>query len=340
MSLSLYLDKKTRVGEGAVVEMASAFPPGLDEITVAPDNSLFGMGDAGKADDFLSSLKEIQQTLDSQSIEVNLAMDNVCSGGLSVTGDYRKRLYVFLSKFLELRIPLVLSEPMLIDYAVNSFPELKIIVYSPSSHGLLDFHLRGNFYTEVISRYDNVKRLILPSDLNRDFQSIRLVRETVDCEIALIVNEGDVFCNPFRISELTSLSHLSPDGDMSYYRKVESIYQSKRDRIFSETPWRLFSSPWIRPEDLNLYESLGINDFIILANVDREKAGRVIQAYADREYHGNLLGILKYGKDMAGKVNLDNDRLKDFLNNIVQKETCIRDCQLCRVCINEADKLI
>ena len=52
-------------------------------------------------------------------------------------------------------------------------------------------------------------------------------------------------------------------------------------------------SRWIRPEDLHVYEALGVKEFKI---IDRSRSTawllRATKAYASRRYDGNLLDIL------------------------------------------------
>lgn len=69
------------------------------------------------------------------------------------------------------------------------------------------------------------------------------------------------------------------------------LWQCTRRRLLQ--PELFLSSRWIRPEDLHVYESLGIDEFKI---IDRSRSTawllRATQAYASRRYDGNLLDIL------------------------------------------------
>lgn len=330
MALNLYLDKKTDINNLTTFLSGIA---GVDEITVSLDNSLFKLDNENALKSFLASLRNINHLLNSMNIAINLAVDNVCTGGMSATEDYRRRLLTFLKKIEKMGICVILSEPMLIDFVLKNFKDLKVIIYARSSHGILDFHIRCCFYTKVMGEQGNINRIILPSDLNRNFESIKIIRNLTDCEISLVANEGDVFCSPFRISELCSLSHISASDDQGYYTKVEKIYQSKRNEIFLKNPWRLIASPWIRPDDIDFYEKLGVNSFTILASNNLEGSRKMVQAYLERRYDRNLLDILKYGESLRNKISINNAAFNGFVRRVFAAKGCTADCSVCRVCM-------
>ena len=76
-------------------------------------------------------------------------------------------------------------------------------------------------------------------------------------------------------------------------------------------------SRWIRPEDLHVYESLGIEEFKI---IDRSRSTawllRATKAYASRSYDGNLLDIVSLemlGDPYAFHPNIEEQSRKRLL---------------------------
>ena len=139
-------------------------------------------------------------------------------------------------------------------------------------------------------------------------------------------------------------------------------------------------SRWIRPEDLHVYEALGIDDFKI---IDRSRSTawllRATKAYATRNYDGNLLDIVSLEmlgdpqgfhsnieeqarkrllqvdrrerhlmlrmfslrqRLLALKVTIDNAALSDFLDGFRKIRCAETFCDNCRYCHDYADRAV
>ena len=139
-------------------------------------------------------------------------------------------------------------------------------------------------------------------------------------------------------------------------------------------------SRWIRPEDLHVYEAMGVKEFKI---IDRSRSTawllRATKAYASRRYDGNLLDILSL--EMLGdpdgfhpdieeqsrqrlikldreerrlmlrmfrlrerlfalKVTIDNAALSDFLRGFRSIPCAETFCDDCRYCHRYAERAV
>ena len=227
----------------------------------------------------------------------------------------------------------MLSEPMLIAFAAQEFEKLRIIAYAKSSHGILDFHLRARFFENIFGKAGNLARIVIPSDLNRDFRAIAAIRNEVRCELGVVVNEGDVLYNPFSISEQCALSHFGSIRDPSRLKDCERIFRTKREELYRRDPWRLLASPWVRPQDLHYYEDAGIDSFMALAAADPDLTLRIVRAYGERSYHGNLMRILYFGESLADSFTIRCADLEDFMPRIRNAGGCADHCTDCRICM-------
>ena len=226
-------------------------------------------------------MHEVHSLLRKSGIALNLLLDHVCWGGKNLMVLYQRRLERFLALISEENIHLVLTEPTLINFIASYYPEITFTIAASSSYGSFDFHLRSRHYEDYFNYKGSLKRIIIPSDLNRDFATLKAIRDACSCELSVRVNEGDIFCSPFRLSEETSLSHISPYKENDYYKMVEETFSTMRRECFLKDPWRAIASPWIRPEDVGYYEALGIDYFTIFVG-RKSNISKLLKAYADR----------------------------------------------------------
>ena len=331
--LCVQLDKNVVVNKDLIGDLLSQGAFFVDEVAIFFD---LGFLETGLPSDFLhvkEELKEIHHILQEKGILLNLLLDNACWGGKNFMTSYRKRLEKLLTLVVQEQIALVIMEPTLINYIAVHYPELSFIIAASSGHGLFDFHLRCRYYEQYFNQRDNLKRLIIPSDLNRDVASIREIRNACGCEVAVKVNEGNIFCSPFTLSEETSLSHINPYRDYEYYRMVKETFLTLRKELFLKDPWRLIASPWVRPEDLGYYEALGVDCFTIMVN-EGSNVSDLVGAYGNRRYEGNIISLLREGDKFEKDFFLSSRWFDGFIKELEAGEGCSRDCEKCRICFD------
>jgi hypothetical protein len=92
---------------------------------------------------------------------------------------------------------------------------------------------------------------------------------------------------------------------------------------------RFLQNTWIRPEDLHHYEAFF--PVVKLATRMHAHPRRVLQAYASRQYHGNLPDLLEPGHgSLFAPLAIDNDRFpQDWFT---QTTTCGQHCERCDYC--------
>jgi hypothetical protein len=175
------------------------------------------------------------------------------------------------------------------------------------------------------------RKLIVDRSLNRRPEKLaRLVeksRRYPELKIGLLANEGCLYQCPFKLTHdaLISLANQAAGVDTFRLNRDLGCMQA-----LSEKPWRLFRSPFIRPEDSGLYE--GRVDFIKLCGrtLGPDFLGRALQAYVGGRYQGNLLDLLDSMHWMAGVRCVENDRLPtDYLEVL---STCGGQCTACGYC--------
>ena len=141
------------------------------------------------------------------------------------------------------------SQVECIDFLMKNYPELKVVVS-------IIHATKSEQEIENLSHFPNVKRIILDQSVNHNFPLLlRLVKKSKSLGITteLLANELCYSECPIREKHYASDSCYTHAG--VNYGNICGIMKDKD--IISK-------SPWIRPEDLGIYEKLGI-DYIKLA---------------------------------------------------------------------------
>ena len=177
------------------------------------------------------------------------------------------------------------------------------------------------------------KKIILDRSLNRDLDalaatSLAIHQQFPGMKIEVLANEGCLPYCPFKLAHDAYIALANIDG-----RDQTQVINCTLGcmRLLDEQPHRLLQSPFIRPEDIDLY----------LFHVDTIKlCGRTlgpkflcnaITAYRNRHYDGNLLDLMDAMSWLAERLYVDNCMLSfDFANMLSQCDNRCERCGFCR----------
>jgi collagenase-like PrtC family protease len=204
----------------------------------------------------------------------------------------------------------------------------------PGVNTMLDSHAKVEAQLDYISttRFRMPGKVVLDRSLNRDLD---LLAETAlkcrssfpDLRLELLANEGCLARCPFKLSHDAYIA-LGNAGER------ECTFFLNRElgcvRLVDEQPHRILQSPFIRPEDVDMY----------LFHVDGIKLcgrtlgsgflTRVVTAYRERRYQGNLLDLLDALHWLAPSLFIDNGQLSfDFADML---SLCDSRCENCGFC--------
>ena len=208
---------------------------------------------------------------------------------------------------------------------------------------------------------------VILEEANRDFELLRgLVRRGAEVEI--LVNQTCLQGCPFRAHHLNTSSIAAQPGEPCpalEYPIAECGWEVVRD------PRRLVSGIFVRPEDLEVYEELGVHRFKVSGrNRSTPWLLRAVRAYAARSYPGDLLDILSFvqvkaplhylrevvdGRDdvppelralreafaKLGTMTVDNSAFpKGFLRRIAATDCEHQSCEECGYCGSVAERVL
>ena len=186
----------------------------------------------------------------------------------------------------------VVALPLLIETIRREHPAVPISV---STFARVRTVTQAEYFLELGAE------TIVIEEANRDFRLLRgLVR--AGARVELLVNQTCIASCPYRAHHLnTSSLAAQPDHScpMFEYPLVECGLEMVRD------PSKLVSSILVRPEDLEVYEEIGVNRFKVSGrNRTTPWLVRAARAYSERRYAGNLLDILSFVQVRGPKAAL------------------------------------
>ena len=298
-----------------------------------------------------------------------------CLGNLEHTQEGKKQILEFMGHLIDLGVDSVsIANLAVVSLVRRSFPDLPIrgsVLSWPTNLSRLK-------YQEALG----VDPLILPySEFSRDFKMLKKIRMGISCGMQLFVNVSCIYNCHYLSEHANSVGHASQvqkgvpnvNSFIDFY-----LWQCTRRRLLN--PELFLMSRWIRPEDLQVYEAMGYDEFKI---IDRSRSTewllRATRAYADRRYDGNLLDIISLEMlgDPAGfheniefqvqermrhyrkeerrlmlrmlklrrrlldfDLSIDNNQLTGFLEGFLKIRCAENYCDSCRYCHKYAEQVM
>jgi collagenase-like PrtC family protease len=226
----------------------------------------------------------------------------------------------------------VLSNPYLIAFVRRRFPGFSVAVSTAAAIDSID---KALFYEQ-----QGADVLYLPEFVNRDFTLLRKIRGRVRAKLVLLANVGCLLHCPIRQYHINLVSHSNESMELGTYVDYPLMWCSREK---ARDAGQMLKAPWIRPEDLAYYESLGIDEFKLAGReMDREWIERAARAYAARHYEGDLNDLIlgfdhlePYGRL---PVRIANRALDGFIEFFRSKRDCRSGCGDCHYCDDYAQE--
>ncbi len=283
--------------------------------------------------------------------------------------EFNKKGYARIMKHLEwissTQADMVtVSLPFLVQIVKAHFPNLKVAVSSFAR--IQNAHI-ARYWEDL-----GADKIILPEIIGRDFKTLRLIRETVNCKLELIANHLCLYHCPIDLHHRNMVSHGSQDGHecggfAADYCKLNC------QRIKLINPVEIIKSRWIRPEDVGRYEEIGIDYLKIIERFRKtESLIKIFDAYENRTYTDNLAKLLSLPHEGANlppnldmidrpdlietdkmmeqlevlrtpfteKLEINNSKLDGFLDYFEKIDCMHTNCDKCGYCEKIASKAI
>jgi collagenase-like PrtC family protease len=288
--------------------------------------------------------KHVRLALD-QNIRFNYLLNAPTYANLEYTYTGRREFEELLQFLCDCGVASVtVTSPYLIDIIKSRFPQLEVVVstigYVGAQRGIDQFEAIG------------ANRIVLDVEVNRDFRFLRHVTPKSKVDLEIIVNPVCLYQCHFKFNHYCTAGfggHVHKGGCGHPYNQyyLNWCYLEKM-----KTPGEFMRSPWVRPEDLHLYEDFGLHHFKIAGRgLASDELLRRAKFYLQGEFNGNLLALLgwphwlQFRKTPDGKhldlleITLKNEDLTGFLDFFHKKEPdCRLGCEGCGHCDKWAAK--
>jgi len=239
--------------------------------------------------------------------------------------------------------------PYLIELIKRQFPQLKIRVSTIA-------HVNSVARAKLVESL-GADSITLDINTNRDFTLLKAIRNAVSCELTVLMNNLCLYQCPYEYYHHDGLGHASQSyNQLSGYYVDYCVIRCTLDRLCDIS--QIIKCRWVRPEDIHVYEEIGIDVFKISGrSMPSERILQAAKAYSSRHYQGNLYDIMnvitpKIGfinSDLPGVQNnvigslpkfyIDNQALEGFMD-FFRKQDCLSGCSHCDYCQRIADKVI
>jgi len=239
--------------------------------------------------------------------------------------------------------------PYLAELIKRQFPHLKVEI-STIAH--VNSVARAKLFESL-----GADSIILHSNVNRDFRLLRAIRNAVKCELGALTNSLCLYQCPYEYYHYDTLGHASQNhNSLNGFYMDYCVTHCTLERFRDVS--QFIKSRWIRPDDIHLYEEIGIDFFKIAGRaMPSEWIINATEAYSSRQYQGNLYDILYVPKpkidhadsvlastqttriDSRPKVYIDNQALEGFID-FFKKQDCLSGCAYCDYCQKIADKVV
>jgi collagenase-like PrtC family protease len=238
----------------------------------------------------------------------------------------------------------VTANPFVMELMRKNFPDMELHVSVLAS---VNDPRKARFFEEL-----GATVIHLDPQVNRDFRHLKAIRKAVKCCLSVVVNEGCLLSCPIRQYHSNVISH-SRESIAGRYHVDYCYYQCSLKRAFD--PVEYLRSPWIRPEDVAIYEELGIELFKVAGREKMEEGASshsdwiaaVAAAYDARrcdDVARLLVGTQSpesvFGQSAAPvRVTVDSAALTGFLK-FFQEDRCSLDCERCDYCEKWASRAV
>lgn len=256
----------------------------------------------GRASAFLPdvSIKELEKYIELchlNKLTFNYLINPMCMENKELEIASHFKIVDFIKQLESIGVDAItVNSPYLCELIKKQFPKMKVTI------GLYSYV----FDLNLIKRWIDLgaDEITLAHHNNRDFKTLkRMLEFTKDKNVTLrlIANNLCLHMCPYSIMHGTVQGHISCSESNVYGDIDYCIFKCLHEKI--KNSYNLISSDWIRPEDLKYYEKLceEVDNFdLSIKLVERTKStkflSRVVTAYANRSYEGNLLDILLWPK--------------------------------------------
>ena len=215
-------------------------------IFMAGSPDYIGTGRSNLASPQLEDIKAQTDLAHKNGVKMELVLNSSCMGGRQLTPEGYRTNNWYIEKLVDIGIDsIVVADPYLVETISNNF-DVDVVV---SVLAFVDSPQKAEMFQDL-----GASSIVIDSNVNRHFDVLHAIRDSVDCELKLLINEGCLYRCPFRYAHFNFFSHAF--GPEPRPNVLDDYYYLKCLELRIEAPEQIIKSPWIRPEDIKLYKDI------------------------------------------------------------------------------------
>lgn len=274
-------------------------------------------------DHAISHINHIHQ----HGIKFTLLLNPGCTGNIEFSNTGRKQIEKYFQFAVDNNVDsITMSNPLIFLALKHAGISIRTKI---SVHAQADSIAQITWWLE-----SGADVVTIPARRNRDFQYLKSIVKFGKSRFELLLNNA---CLPFCPLDRYHSQIIAHDLQISVGNTDPCLLFCNLKKL--KNPYLWLSSPWIRPEDVEVYESIGFVNFKL---TDRCKSSnwlkQVAEAYTKRKAPNNLLSILNspppYGETdrLHGggglhmpEISINSEKLNNFLLYFLDGN-CSGDC--------------
>ena len=259
-------------------------------------------------------------------IKFNYAFNFSCLSNYELTNDGRLAIQNFIKQLVAIGVDTItVSLPTIIEIIRDLGLDINIVASTICN---ISSPATAAYYKSL-----GVSRIVLDSDIIRNFDVLRNIVKVFDKDIELIANSTCIKGCPFKQFHYNAAAHSEGTP-----LEKEDIYYTYCNGQKQKDPLSWLKSNWIRPEDISLYSSTGIKYFKFSkrAFITKRNPVKAAEHYLKGDYSGNLLELLNlFANSDIYTANhyIDNKLLDGFIKSMYDgSSVCNGVCNECSLC--------
>jgi collagenase-like PrtC family protease len=327
-----------------LIEAIAGFP--VDAVYGKMQRDIIGGGRPSNALPEVSrdEVSEHIRLVHQKGFKFNYLLNSSCIGNFASSADFDPAFRRYMDWIVEIGADWVtVSIPYLIEIILRHYPSLKVSV-SVFSH--VDSVDQALFYESF-----GVHEITIVQLYNRDFAFLEKFRKHLSTDMQIIANNACLLGCPYRRYHANINSHSTQEEGRECIGFDYPTVSCTQKRL--KYPQEFIKSPWIRPEDTDYYQTMGIDKFKISG---RTKSTPwlidTIGAYAKKSSPANFADLLSIpdgpgsyrqkpydGAEKAG-VFIDSEKLGGFLKPFTRFDCRTTNCSSCGYCRKVAQRAV
>jgi collagenase-like PrtC family protease len=221
-----------------------------------------------------------------RNLKFNYLINGTCFDNLEITRNGYRDIRKMLDWLSEMKVDgISVSLPMVMEIIKKNYPHFSI---SASVQVRIDGFEKARYWESLGADKINISYV----DINKNFEEIRKIKEKTTCKIQTIANLMCMNKCPMVTLHGNYNAHASQKKHVNDNFSFDYYLFTCAEKLLSN-PVEILKSAFIRPEDLHYYEEAGVDNIkLVERSMTTDALARIVKAYTDRSYDGNMMDLI------------------------------------------------